>query len=137
VNATEIAVLGGAFTVVGAIIGAVASLVAARYTWRRLSYNEAAARFRAAFVETIFELRAGKQDVFKVITEQAVAAQERALIEFEPFLSDKERLTLKATWNAYKDGPHTRAPGSLDNRPNDIARAEKNLYALLNCALPK
>ena len=40
---------GAAFTVIGALVGALATLAAARLAWQHQSFNEAAAVFRAAF----------------------------------------------------------------------------------------
>lgn len=136
-GATEIAWLGVGFTTLGALIGAFAALLAARLTWQHLHYNEAAATFRSAFVDTIYLLRSGKQDVFSIITLEALADQERALIRFEAFLKPSAQAKLRAAWAQYSAPRHTTAPGSLDKRPQDIARAEANIHVLLQSARPK
>ena len=136
-SATEIAWLGAGFTVIGALIGALAALLAARLTWTHLHYNEAAAVFRAAFVDTIYLLREGKQDVYNIITSGVLADQERALIRFEAFLTPSAQTKLRTAWEQYSAGPHTSAPGSTDKRSKDVARAQANLRLLLQCAKPK
>lgn len=128
---------GAWFTILGALIGALATLVAARYTWRRQHFNEAAAHFRAAFVDTIYALRGGKMDVFLILTDSELADQERAMIRFEQFLTPAERVRLDAAWTQYSAGPHTDSPGSLDKRPGDIARTQANIQAVLKCAMPR
>ena len=65
----EAVLTNAAFTVVGALIGAIATLVAARFTWQSQHYNEAAATFRSAFVEKIYWLRRGDVDVFHILDE--------------------------------------------------------------------
>ena len=90
-TANEIVWLGGVFTAIGALIGALAALLAARFAWQHLHYNEAAAAFRAGFVDTICRLRSGREDVFKIITSAVLVDQEHALIKFEAFLKPSER----------------------------------------------
>jgi len=109
----------------------------ARYTVRCQHYNEAAASFRTAFVETIYGLRKGSDDVYKVITAAAIADQERALIRFKPFLTSFEIIELNAAWDTYVKGRHTIAPGSLDNRRGEIAKAQSHIDALWKCSKPK
>lgn len=121
----------------GALIGALSTLVAARFTWQQQHYNEAAAKFRAAFVEEIFLLRKGSEDVFRVLTDNVFARHEREKILFEPFLSRSELCALSKAWESYIDNPGSPAPGSLNNRPNDIQRALSLIEQLLSCAKPK
>lgn len=124
-------------TVLGAVIGAAATLAAAHYTSRRQSFNAAAANFRAAFVPTICMLRKADQDVYRIITDDVLAEQERALVVFEPFLSKSARKELGYAWQQYSKGPHTESPGSLDRRPVDIERAQSNIALLMKRASPK
>lgn len=126
--------VNAAFTVVGALIGAVATLAAARFTWRIQHYNEAAAIFRSAFVEQIYRLRRTDVDVFHVLDEAAIAHHERAKIVFEPFLSGRELDHLNAAWKNYVQKPGTVAPGSLQNRPEEVRMALSKLESLLSCA---
>jgi hypothetical protein len=97
-TANEIVWFGGIFTAIGALIGALAALLAARFTWQHLHYNEAAAAFRAVFVDTIYHLRSGREDVFKIITSAVLVNQEHALIKFEAFLSPSAQVKLSTAW---------------------------------------
>ncbi|HAX23236.1 MAG TPA: hypothetical protein DCY64_23520 [Hydrogenophaga sp.] len=128
---------GAAFTALGALIGALATLAAARLTWQRQSFNEAAAVFRAAFVEETYRLRKGDVDAFRVLTEEVLARQTRAKITFEPFLSAHERVTFEEAWVKYSTIPNTMAPGSLNNRPAEIREALRQIELLLKSAQPK
>lgn len=125
---------GAAFTIIGAIIGALATLAAARLTWQLQSFNQAAAVFRAAFVEETHHLRKGNADVFRVLTEEAFSRHERAKITFEPFLSEAQRGILEQAWITYTSFPKTAAPGSLSNRPGELAEALRQIETLLLCA---
>lgn len=133
----QVAWLGAAFTVLGALIGALAMLVAARFTWQRQHYNEGAAIFRAAFVEEIYRLRNGNEDVFRVLTDDVIARRERQKIVFEPFLCRSEVRALNQAWKRYVDSGRTTAPGSLDNRPGEIQQALALIDQLLRCTKPK
>jgi hypothetical protein len=125
---------GAAFTVIGALIGALATLAAARLTWQRQSFNEAAAVFRAAFVEEMYRLRRGNVDAFLVLTDEALARHERAKIIFEPFLPSRARAALERDWKEYFNSPKTAAPGSLHNRPAELKEALRQIEALLRHA---
>ena len=126
-----------AFTVVGAFIGAIATLVAARFTWQSQHYNEAAAMFRSAFVEQIYWLRRGDVDVFDILNEKTLILHEQAKIVFEPFLSRRELARLNEAWKSYLEEPRTLAPGSLQNRPGEVKLALSKLESLLSCASRK
>ena len=104
---------------------------------KRKEFNAAAEKFRATFFQPIQILRAGNQDVFTVITPAAISVQERALIEFERFLSKTQRAALKMAWSKYSIGPHTTSPGSLSSRPGDISVALANIEAILKFATPR
>lgn len=125
------------FTIIGALIGGIATLVAARFTWQRQHYNEAAAVFRTSFVEEIYHLRKGDEDVFRILTPEAFARHERQKIIFEQFLGSTERQALEVAWVGYLNNRRTPAPGSLDNRPADLQRALSVIDQLLSCAKPK
>jgi hypothetical protein len=135
---TDVAIwVGAGFTILGALIGAGATLVASHYARRWQHFNDAAAQFRAAFVDTIYYLRTAAQDVFNIITPAVLADQHRALIKFEQFLSSSERNELANAWASYSASPHTRSPGSLQTRPIDTADALANIDALLKFAAPR
>jgi len=128
---------GAAFTIVGALIGALATFFAARLAWQRQSFNEAAASFRAAFVEETYRLRRGDVDAFRVLTEEVLARHERAKITFEPFLSESQRRVLESAWIHYLNSPKTAAPGSLNNRSAELKVALRQIETLLQYAQPK
>lgn len=132
---------GTASTLIGALIGALitalATLITARVIWRHQHYNEAAARFRAAFVEEIFHLRKGEVDVFHILTNEALTRHERAKIIFEPFLSHSERDSLDEAWTQYIQALKTVAPGSITNRPGELKGALSQIERLVRTAQPK
>lgn len=104
------------FTIVGALISALAGYIAARSTWRNLQFNEAAARFAEAFVSEIMALREGSTDVYRILTLEVLRQHEMATVIFEVYLSDSQRELLREAWKSYATAPRTAAPGSISNR---------------------
>lgn len=86
---------------------------------------------------SIYQLRHGKEDVFRILTDEVVARQEREKIIFEQFLSQRELKKLNQAWSNYASASRTAAPGSLDKRPADITRALSLIDKVLSCARPK
>ena len=135
------ALLAGGFTILGAIVGGLISYCSARSTRRHAHFNEAAAQFRSAFVDTLFRLRHAQEDVFRIVTPEVVESQERELIKFmqfaNVFVNTEEQKKLKQAWERYVEGRHTMAPGSLDRRPGEIRKVISNIEELMKCAMPK
>jgi hypothetical protein len=104
---------------------------------KRKEFNTSAEKFSASFVQTRQSLRSQNQDVREIITAAVISDQEKALIAFERFLSEREQREILAAWSSYTSGPFTRSPGSLSKRPEDIAKAQAKLDALLKFAAPR
>ena len=123
--------------VLGALIGALATLFAARLSWQRFRYNEAAANFRAAFTPEIYRLRKGNEDVYKILNDEAFERQERGKIIFEPYLSNKQQEKLEKAWQHHRHAVRSRAPGNVDQRKKDNKAALECINNLLAVAKPK
>jgi len=122
---------------VGALIGAGATLFAARLSWQRFQYNAAAARFRSAFTAEIYRLRKANEDVYKILNEEAFERQAREKIIFEPYLSTKESCELEDAWQQYTLAVRSHAPGNIDQRKTDNRQALERIERLISVAKPK
>ncbi|MDA8022806.1 MAG: hypothetical protein MPK05_07460 [Gammaproteobacteria bacterium] len=91
----------------------------------------AAEKFRAAFVKQILALQAGKEDVFRILTEKAIEQHKMAKIQFEPYVPRRKRKSFNNAWDEYEQQcVRTKAPGSIDNRCAECAEALKQIEAL-------
>ena len=66
-----LALIAGAFTIAGALVGAAATMIAAKRTAKHQHALEKTGEFRAAFVEELIALRRGDKDVYQVLNDQA------------------------------------------------------------------
>jgi hypothetical protein len=123
-----IAIVAVLSTLIGSMIGAVATYFSARNTWRNLHFNEAATQYISAFTNKLIALRNSSDDVFKILTPSVFASHERATIIFEPNLTECQRKKLHVALTNYKSLAQTRSPGSIKNRIDDC----KNALALID-----
>ena len=121
----------------GALIGALATLFAARLSWQRFRYNEAAAKFRSAFTHEIYRLRKGNEDVYKILSDDAFEMHEKAKILFEPHLRRRSREKLESAWQEHRQAIRSRAPGNVDQRKIDNQEALERIERLLEVAAAK
>lgn len=136
-DSIQVVWLGGAFTLLGAIIGAAATMAGAGFAVRRQHFNDAAAEFRSAFVEELYRLRQGKEDAFLIINDEALIRQEKAKIQFEPWIGRHKRKAFNQAWIVYATRPKTSSPGSLDQRQQELQETISEIDQLLFYSHPK
>jgi hypothetical protein len=122
------------FTIIGALISGAVGYFAARSTWRNVQFNEAASRFSEAFVSEIIALRKGREDVYRILTDEVLLQHERATVIFEPYLSKSDRELLQEAWRAYATATRTTAPGNIGNRKPECEAAIVQIERLLSFA---
>ena len=131
-SALVLAYVAGAFGVAGTVVGAAATLIAARWTARHQHALEQASIFRAAFVAALIALRHGDRDVYQVLTDSIMAEHERAKTLFEPWIAPRKRSEFADAWIQHTQGILTQAPGSLRNRPEECSAAIHRIERLLS-----
>lgn len=127
--------------ILGAVVGGAVGYFSASLIARRHSFNEAAAKFRAAFHEEQYRLEREREDVYKILDVAAYVRHVKARIEFEPYLSPGKLLALNETWERYYQyrnhvGQNV-APGSIDVRKTETPVASKILEEILEFAKPR
>jgi len=134
---SQAAVYGVVFTMVGALIGALSSVYAARLSAEKQHLYEQSARFIKEFVSEIILLRKAADDAYKIIGSSNIDRHKKAKVLFEPWVKKKELKSFHKAWDEYEHGIKTIAPGSLDNRKNECNDALKQIEKLLSYARTK
>lgn len=119
ISATEAALISIGFTVLGALIGALATVFAARMAVERQQLYVESAKFRAEFVEEIIKLRSAHEDAFRILSDEAMAKHKKAKVLFEPWVPHCQAKGFDEAWSSYERDVKTAAPGSLDNRKKE------------------
>jgi hypothetical protein len=130
-SASDAALWGFGFTVIGALVGALAAVYSARITAYRQHLYEESAKFRSSFVEELIVLRHANEDAFKVISEGVLAKHQKAKVLFEPWVPKRQRSAFDSAWNEYSQSLNTVAPGSLINRKSECSASLARLEKLL------
>jgi hypothetical protein len=105
-TAYDFALIAGAFTLLGALIGAV---LAYRFGIQLAAHNArraAGTQLRAAFAPELAALRAARVDKSLPIDEilvEALLKHAAAVEEYRFFVSKKTHLTYQAAWQQYQD----------------------------------
>ena len=93
--------------ILGITIVAVIARILTKYRSRDDKFNEAALRFRSAFVDEIRSLdnrfhgeAVGNEALYEFL-KNANTKHERAMIEFRPYLKDKDRAKFDLAWGEY------------------------------------
>lgn len=136
-SAAEAFFISSGLTLVGALIGALATIFSARHSVERQRLYEESATFRAEFVDEIQKLRTAGEDAFTIIDARAMNRHRRAKILFEPWVSRENFLSFQDIWEAYEKGIKTKAPGSIDNRKAECELALSQIESLLSFATYK
>lgn len=101
-------------TFIGFILGVIATTIGvfiahilSKSRTKDDKFNEAAIRFRSAFIEEIRSLddmfhgnAVGNEALYEFL-KSATAKHEKAMIEFRPFLKDKDRIKFDIAWSEY------------------------------------
>lgn len=149
--AAIIGVIGGLFgTWVGSVISRKASHEAvessnenATLVMQRQEFNKAAAEFRTAFVDYIYQIRhTENMDDYAIgftgIRDKHIAIaleHEKAKIRLEPFIAKADRAGFEAAWENHRQWPEQ---FNKQDDKNDIqSTVLGHIYALLEFANPK
>lgn len=133
-SATEAALMGSGFTVVGALIGALATVFSARLAAEKQHIYTESAKFRSEFLNEIDRLRMANEDAFNILTDEVILRHRRAKTMFEPWVSGRKLVAFNQAWNSYERGIKTKAPGSVDNRARECKAALAQIEELLSYA---
>lgn len=122
-------------TLVGVLIGGTIGYFSALRVAGFQSHNQAASKFRAAFSEQVYQLQIGKDDIFKILSDNAYTSHLKARIEFEPYLSNNQIILLNEVWEKYYqyrncEGQNI-APGSMHIRKEEILKSQEILKEIL------
>ena len=116
ITESQAAIFGIAFTVIGALIGAIASLYAARLTAEKQQLYVESAKFIVAFIGEIIALRKAQEDAYNIISDSVIAEHNKAKVRFEPWVTKSKITSFNETWSKYESSIKTQSPGSIDNR---------------------
>jgi len=133
-SATEALLVGSGFTIIGALIGALATVFAARLAAERQHIYENSAKFRAEFVDEIRKLRTANEDVFRIINDETMDRHCRAKTIFEPWVACSRLKAFEKSWEDYECSIKTKAPGSLDSRVSECESTLSDIDRLLSFA---
>jgi len=136
VMANEVIICDGLIAAItGAIAGGIIGYFGASQVARKLTFNQAAAKFRAAFIRQKLQLKKNNEDVYKIFSDTAYELHEVAKIEFEPYLTQSECKNLNSAWERYDNYKNYEtqniSPGSIDVRSQETSNALKIIDDLL------
>ena len=134
---TQAALLGIVFTLVGALIGALAAVYAARLTAERQHLYVESAIFRMSFVPEIIALREAAFDAFTILDEATMKRHMTAKVRFEPWVAKRRSESFARDWDHYVQSIKTTAPGRMDTRRADCAAALAQIEKLMSYAKTK
>ncbi len=141
----QLVLVAGGFTILGTLIGALLNHYFSTYRSSRGRFNIAADNFRAAFDDVLVLLgknfRENSQTIMidKIITSEVLDRQDKARIQFEPFLAKSSLKGFTDAWDAYKkfkENYNINKPDDLSIRYISLKMID-HIYELLNYAKPK
>lgn len=133
----DIAIIGGLFTIIGGLIGAIAVIFSARLTAEKQQMYMASSSFRQAFIDSIIKLRAKKEDVYKILSDEVIARQKIAKVAFEPWVPISQIKAFNSAWDKHEHSIKSSAPGSLDKLPKESEEALSRIESILRYAKTK
>lgn len=110
-----------------------------------VEFNKAAANFRSAFDDVLVLLRKNFREdsqtmmIDKIITPEVLDRQDKARIQFEPFLDKSSLKGFSDAWDVYekfKENYNINKPDDLSTRYISLKMID-HIYELLNYAKPK
>jgi len=129
---TQAVTIGILFTIVGALVGALASIYAARLTAEKQQLYIESAKFIEAFISQVIALRKANQDAYKITSDEVITTQHKAKVRFEPWVEKKQIKSFHESWHKYEQSIKTQAPGSIDRRKAECDVALKQIEDLLS-----
>ena len=103
-TAYELSIISGAFTIVGALIGAIATYRFGIYLFIQQQRSVAAANFRAAFSYTISQMAIAQTDKnisIETLLVRTFPDLATAIETYRPFVPCKNRQAYQETWQNY------------------------------------
>lgn len=134
---SEAAIWALAFTLIGALIGALASIYSARLSAEKQQLYVESGKFIAEFINQIVELRKADEDAFKIINDEVLARQHRAKVRFESWVENRKLKAFHDAWYEYQTSLKTQSPGSLDRRKSECEAVLAQIDKVLSYARTK
>ncbi len=130
----EIAVIAGSFTIIGAVLGA---LIAYRFALKLHNineFNEAAEKFRTAFVEAqrlldeskAFDITAQDGDRVSDILKRHIIGHEKAMLTFRPYVPKWKLPSFDKAWKEYYSQENKYAESLSDYAPDHVTSSVVN-----------
>lgn len=133
-----IAFLGIVFTLVGGLVGALATTYAARLTAQKQQQYVESGKFRASFVSELADLRSANGDVYKILHADAIKQHRIAKVYFEAWVPKCSLREFQEAWDEYeKNTVTTTSPGNLGKRSEECLTASVKLEKLLSFAMTR
>lgn len=137
--------IAGGFALLGTLIGALLNHYFSNYRSSRGRFNIAADNFRAAFDDVLVLLSKNFREdsqtmmIDKIITPEVLERQDKARIQFEPFLDKSSLKGFNDAWDTYekfKENYNINKPDDLSIRYISFKMID-HINELLNYAKPK
>jgi hypothetical protein len=115
VSAYDIALIGGGFTIVGALLATITTYWLAPYLARQNEFLRAASEFRAAFTPTLGALESGAETPLglQAFLFDSYEKQLKAVSSFEHTVAKRDRASFSQAWKQYHSGQ------TVDGEPFD------------------
>ena len=139
-TAYQIALIGGAFTILGALIGTLAGYWLARLLAERNSFIAARAKLRAAFAPALGQIylaqKHGDHDRPSIedFVKNNLLAHASAIEEFRPFVASSKSAAYQGAWEDYRKHAHDPHAATAEDWMTDLSGGsalEKRIYAIL------
>ena len=142
-SAYEIALIGGAFTVLGALIGALVGYWLSRLLAERYAFIAACAKLRAAFAPALGQIylaqNHGNHDRPPIdsFVKSNLLVHASAVEEFRPHVASNNSAAYQEAWESYRKLANNSIESAVEDRVNAFQSGgalEQNLHKVLSFA---
>lgn len=143
VSAYEIAIIGGAFTVLGALIGAIVGYWLSRLLAEKQAYTVACSKLRASFAPTLGQIylaqKHGNHDrpCIDTFVKDNLLVHASAIEEFRSHVSCKNSKAYQSAWEDYRKTANDSIESAVEDRMQELepgGAIEKNIRKILSFA---
>jgi hypothetical protein len=144
VSAYEIAIIGGAFTVLGALIGAIVGYWFSRKLAQKLAYTVACSKLRASFAPALGQIylaqKHGNHDrpCIDTFVKDNLLYHATAIEEFRPHVSSKNSRAYQNAWEDYCKIASNSIESAVEDRMQELEPSgaiKKNINKILSFAI--
>lgn len=121
-------------TLAGVYIGAIASVKSARITAKEQQHYIESSRFRSIFSSELADLHYGKDDVYKIITDEVIKKHRVAIVNYEAWVPKESISDFRNAFKEYENSYRTKSPGNIKNRQNECADFISKIENILSFA---